>query len=64
GPNKSKFNPTSQKWTRHFSPAQNGHQCSKSMIRPRNSSPTLKMVYPNLPVDFQLHLCISKCPPS
>ncbi|KIK77594.1 hypothetical protein PAXRUDRAFT_834950 [Paxillus rubicundulus Ve08.2h10] len=60
GPNESKFDPTSQKRTGHFSPARNGHQCSKSMIRPRNSSPALEMVYPNLPVNFQLHLCISK----
>ncbi|KIK78919.1 hypothetical protein PAXRUDRAFT_834359 [Paxillus rubicundulus Ve08.2h10] len=53
GPNKLKFNPTSQKRTRHFSPTRNGHH-----------SPTLEMVYPNLPANFQLHLCISKCPPS
>ncbi|KIK79776.1 hypothetical protein PAXRUDRAFT_833922 [Paxillus rubicundulus Ve08.2h10] len=47
GPNESKFDPMSQKRTRHF-----------------NSSPTLEMVYPNLPANFELHLCISKCPPS
>ncbi|KIK99676.1 hypothetical protein PAXRUDRAFT_822536 [Paxillus rubicundulus Ve08.2h10] len=64
GPNESKFDPTSRRRTRHFSPARNGHQCSKSMTRPRNSSPALEMVYPNLPANFQLHLCISKCPPS
>ncbi|KIK77508.1 hypothetical protein PAXRUDRAFT_834968 [Paxillus rubicundulus Ve08.2h10] len=52
GPNESKFNPTSQKWTQHFGPARNGHH-----------SPALEMVYSNLPANFQLHLCISRCPP-
>ncbi|KIK71827.1 hypothetical protein PAXRUDRAFT_836576 [Paxillus rubicundulus Ve08.2h10] len=52
GPNESKLDPMSQKRTRHFSSARNGHRCSKSMIQPRNSSPALEMAYPNLPANF------------
>ncbi|KIK82510.1 hypothetical protein PAXRUDRAFT_832190 [Paxillus rubicundulus Ve08.2h10] len=64
GPNESKIDPISQKRTPISVLPEMAHQCSNSMTQPRNSSPALEMVYPNLPAHFQLHLCISKCPPS
>ncbi|KIK78455.1 hypothetical protein PAXRUDRAFT_834548 [Paxillus rubicundulus Ve08.2h10] len=71
GSNESKFDPTSQKRTRHFGPARNGSPVleihdptSKQLTRTRNGLPQPACAFPVAPVHFQMPtLAILASPP-